>query len=143
MLRVKNRLDFSELHGIGVFTEQAIGKGEMVIRYHRDFDLIFTDEDMAGLPETMREAVEYYGYRLEREKMFIFNVDNERFLNHSDTPNLRSGRNVMFAARDIAVGEELTVDYRTFCDSCAEYGVENLFRVGRPFCEGDFLRENN
>lgn len=143
MLRVKTRLDFSDVHGLGVFAVEPIEKGQVVIRHHEDFDLVFTDDDIAKLPNPMREAIEYYGFRYEKEKLFVYNIDNERFLNHSDTPNVRSGRRIMLAARDIAVGEELTVDYRTFCDDCAAEGVEAIFRMGRAFMEGDTRREGN
>lgn len=140
MLKVKNRLDFSEVHGIGVYAVEPIRKGQLVIRYHREFDLVFYDHELEQLPVPMREAIEYYGIRNERGKLFVYTVDNERFLNHSDTPNLRSGRQVMFAARDIAPDEELTVDYRTFCDDCAADGVDEIFGLGPAFTEGDVRR---
>jgi SET domain-containing protein len=141
MLRVKNKLDFSELHGLGVFADEPIKKGQMVIRFHRDFDLVFRDDEMEKLPKAMRDAIEYYGFRNERLKVYTYNVDNERFMNHSEDPNLISGRQVVFALRDIAVGEELTMDYRTFCDECASDGVESIFRDGPAFFEQDEARE--
>ncbi|MBK1735241.1 hypothetical protein CKO15_08070 [Halorhodospira abdelmalekii] len=140
MLRVRTKLEFSELHGIGVFALEPIKKGQLVIRHHPDFDFVFYDADMEKLPVAMREAIEYYGYRYERGGFFIYNVDNERFLNHSESPNLRPGRRVMFAARDIEPDEELTVDYRTFCDDCAKEGIANIFRKGHAFTESDPLR---
>jgi SET domain-containing protein len=41
------------------------------------------------------------------------------FINHSKTPNMTEHEGDFFAARDIEVGEELTVDYET-------YGALNL-----------------
>lgn len=39
------------------------------------------------------------------------------YMNHSEQPNVGCDSTIMFAAmRDIAVGEELTVDYRQFSD---------------------------
>jgi SET domain-containing protein len=58
----------------------------------------------------------HYGYIDPRRNRFILCCDDYRFMNHSDTPNVQvdtgadpHGRD--FAARDIEVGEELTVDY--------------------------------
>jgi uncharacterized protein len=46
-------------------------------------------------------------------------MDDSRFINHSDTPNLRfdMSTKTMVALRDIDEGEELTLDYRTFDNS--------------------------
>ena len=141
MLQVKTKLGFSDLHGIGVFADEPIAKGRMVIRHHSDFDLKFTETEMLTLPAPMREAIEYYGTHHKKADCYFFYVDNERFLNHSAEPNLRSGTTVMFAARDIEAGEELTVDYRQFCDACIDEGVEHIFRQGPAFTEGDTIRE--
>jgi SET domain-containing protein len=58
-----------------------------------------------------------YGYIDPRLGRYILCCDDARFLNHSDTPNLRPDftldrHGVDVAACDIAPGEELTVDYQ-------------------------------
>ncbi|PKM07970.1 MAG: hypothetical protein CVV14_06225 [Gammaproteobacteria bacterium HGW-Gammaproteobacteria-4] len=44
----------------------------------------------------------------------VVNLDNARYMNHSDTPNLIEVDGCNYTARDIAEGEELTCDYRVF-----------------------------
>lgn len=141
MLIVKTKLKFSELHGLGVFADEPISRGRVVLRYNQYFDLFFSDEDIKKLPKPMVETLEYYGTRCNNPGGFYYFVDNERFLNHSDNPNLRIGRVVMTAARDVKAGEELTVDYRQFCADCASQGLNSIFRLGRRFTEDDPLRE--
>ena len=58
----------------------------------------------------------HYGYIDPRLHRFILCCDDARFINHHDTPNLRvdfeaDSHGVDIAARDIAAGEELTIDY--------------------------------
>ena len=55
------------------------------------------------------------------------------FLNHSCEPNVGVGGNVVFVAmRDIAAGEELTLDYAMFDD-----GPDQMTcRCGQPTCRG-------
>ena len=134
MLNVKTELRISPLHGLGVFAAEPIQKSQVVVRYHRDFDVQISPEQFASLPEAFQEAVEYYGYLDEESGYFGYNVDNGRFINHSDTPNLKLGRRVMKAARDIAVGEEITADYREFCDACRK-DLSKVFSTSRSFVD--------
>ena len=58
----------------------------------------------------------HYGYIDPRLNRYILGCDEVRFFNHSDTPNVvpdftRDRHGVDIAARDIAAGEELTVNY--------------------------------
>ncbi len=51
------------------------------------------------------------------------------YMNHADRPNVACGPGLRFAAaRAIAPGEELTVDYRTFSDHAETYAA--LWRAG-------------
>jgi len=114
----------SPLHGIGVFAIRDIPKGtkdlfsqgvgewiklsiaevEALPRHSRDLveNHCLFDEDYYYVPD--------YGFKL---------VDLVIYLNHSDTPNVVSiNEGEQFEAiRDIAIGEELLVDYGTIVDS--------------------------
>jgi uncharacterized protein len=134
MLTVKTELRISPLHGLGLFAAEPIKKSQLVVRYHASCDVRFTPGDFAMLPDAFKEAVEYYGY-LDRESgIYMYNVDNGRFINHSDTPNLKMGSRVMLAACDIAEGEEITANYREFCDACKE-DLDAVFSQSRSFVD--------
>ena len=55
---------------------------------------------------------------------FVYNgeITDEEYINHSETPNMLYHCGILFAKRPIAVGDELTVDYKYFLatnDVCA------------------------
>lgn len=109
----------SEIHGLGVFAGKPIAKGTAVWRFSPGFDLEAESAVLEALLAVQRERLMHYGYVDERLKKFVLCCDDARFLNHSDQPTLvqdlaEGGHGIDRAARDIAVGEELTVDYGTF-----------------------------
>lgn len=140
MLKVKTILKCSEIHGIGVFADEPIAKGRMVIRDDSDLDIFIPEKVLNKLPVPMKESIIYYGTYNKKKAYYSYCIDNEKFMNHSDNANIRSGRNVMFAVRDIKKGEELTVDYYEFCDDCIKDGLNETFKKGTAFVEGDQKR---
>ena len=116
MLLVKVRVDRSQIHGLGVFALEPIRKGSDVWRFTPGFDLDLDPAVIDVQPEPSRARLLHYGYIDPRTNRYILCCDDARFLNHSDEPNLVSDFSVDCygvdrAARDIAVNEELTVDY--------------------------------
>ena len=116
MLLVRTRLAPSAIHGLGVFAAEPIAKGAEVWRFTRGFDLDIDPELLEGQPPHVREWLRVYGYLDPHLARFILCCDDARFLNHSATPNLRPDfthdrYGVDVALRDIAAGDELTVDY--------------------------------
>lgn len=114
MLLVKTRLKRSSLHGLGVFAAEFIPRGAVVWKYVEGVDHRLSAEFVESLPDPARSAILHYcalwggGY--------VVSADNARFLNHSETPNLRtvSAPDIDIAIREIYEGEELTEDYREF-----------------------------
>jgi len=115
----------SPLHGIGVFAIKDIPKGTKNIFSKGVGDWIkVSKEEVDALPQHSKDLIENhclfdenfyfipdYGFKL---------VDLVIYLNHSETPNvisLNDGEEFE-AIRDIAIGEELLVDYGTIveCD---------------------------
>jgi SET domain-containing protein len=116
MLLVRTRLAPSAIHGLGVFAAEPIARGAEVWRFTPGFDLDLEPQALEALPEHAREWLLVYGYLDPRLKRFILCCDDARYLNHSAAPNLRPDfarepHGVDLALRDIAAGEELTVDY--------------------------------
>jgi len=44
------------------------------------------------------------------------NLDDTRFINHSENPNIETAGDADVALSDIEKGEEILIDYRTFYD---------------------------
>jgi SET domain-containing protein len=122
MLLVPTRLAPSRIHGLGVFALAPIAKGKPVWRFAKGLDMEFSPDIVNGLPEHVRTFFSHYGYLDRNVKRIILCFDDARFVNHSDKPNVASdytqdpyGLDV--ALRDIAAGEEITMDYAGFEDS--------------------------
>ncbi|MEZ5417102.1 MAG: SET domain-containing protein [Vicinamibacterales bacterium] len=119
MLLVRVSVRPSAIHGLGVFADEPIAKGTAVWTFTPGFDLEMDPAEIAALPDVQRDRLRHYGYVDERLGRFVLCCDDARFLNHAASPVLvqdlsSGGHGVDRAARDIIVGEELTVDYRTF-----------------------------
>lgn len=116
MLLVPVRVDRSEIHGFGVFATEGIAAGTPVWQFTAGFDLDLDPGVLENLPAHFRGRLLHYGYIDPRLNRYILCCDDARFLNHSDHPNLRSEfttdrYGIDVAVRDIAAGDELTVDY--------------------------------
>jgi uncharacterized protein len=132
MLLVKTEVKNSLIAGMGLFAGQDIKKGEVVWQYTPDTCNILTKDQFQTLLDsfhkTEKQLIEYfltYTYYQDVLKGLIFCLDNGRYVNHSDQPNL-SGPSDMssevswqysIALRDIAKGEELFENYGTY-DTC-------------------------
>jgi len=116
MMLVPVRVGPSGIHGLGVFAVERIAQGMPVWRFTPGFDLDLDPALLAAQPAHFRNVMLHYGYVDPVLNRFILCCDDGRFINHSDSPNLRTDRSadrhgIDVAARDIAAGEELTIDY--------------------------------
>ena len=128
MLLVPTRIASSTIHGIGVFAVAPIAAGTPVWRFAKGFDMEFGPEVLDGLPEHVRTFFSHYGYLDRNVKRIILCFDDARFVNHSDAPNVatdyaRDAYGLDVALRDIAAGEEITMDYAGF-EERATRGME-------------------
>lgn len=118
----------SPIDGIGVFALRVIPKGcrDMFSKPNVDDKWhLLTWEEVESLPSHARILVENYCLFDEQhyhvpERGFKA-LDLSLFLNHSDTPNVKSvdDGNYFEALRDIAEGEELFIDYGTIVEDRA------------------------
>ena len=130
MLLVSTYVAASEIEGVGVFAAAPIPKGALIWRLNPDFDRLVPADSYPGLPDTMKELIDRYAYPSpDKPGYLVYEVDNGRFMNHSDAPNTDfSEYGGGFATRDIAVGEELTCDYSQFYDG---FELQPAFGAGK------------
>ena len=122
MLLVPTRLAPSKIHGFGVFAAGPIAEGTPVWRFAKGLDMEFSPDIIQTLPQHVGEFFAHCGYLDRNTGRIILCFDDARFVNHSDTPNVATdyaqdpyGLDV--ALRDIAAGEEITMDYAGFEES--------------------------
>ncbi len=119
MLFVQTRVLASPIHGLGLFATEPIAKGTVIWKFDPLLDIKLTPEEVARLPLLGRKFVETYSYVEFDTLAYVLCGDDARFMNHSETPSCSDrydgpDGDVTSAARDIAAGEELTCDYRSF-----------------------------
>lgn len=115
--------------GYGVTATAPIPRG--TITWVRDpLDQRFAPPSVARMAELLRAALERYCYR-ELDGAYVLCWDHARFNNHSCQPSCRTVGDFDIAVRDIAAGEELTIEYATI-------NVLQTFdcRCGAPACRG-------
>jgi SET domain-containing protein len=68
------------------------------------------------LPKVAKDCIKHYAYYDRILKAYVLPSDDSRFFNHSKKPNLFSSEESDYdiANRNIAKGEEITIDYSTF-----------------------------
>ncbi len=122
MLLVNTTVKPSQLGGLGLFATHTIFKGTVTWRFTPKFDIEFVFDEVRDLPKPIQEFLATYAYYHKGKQRYILVTDNDRFINHSDHPNIGIGEDTPdeegfeYALRDIKDGEELTVDYRSFDD---------------------------
>lgn len=121
----------SPIHGTGLFAKQAISTGEIVAVKGGH---VLTGAQWADLEPALGPA----DIQLA-ENLFIAPVTQTQrdgsmlYTNHSCDPNLAiQGQIVLVAMRDVAPGEELTIDWATTDDGDHEMQC----RCGSPRCRG-------
>lgn len=116
MLLVPVRVGRSAIHGPGIFAVDPIAAETPVWRFSPPFEVQLDRQLLDEQPPHFHQIMLHDGYIDSRLNRFILRCDDYRSLNHSETPNIRidrraDPRGIDIAVRDIAVGEELTVDY--------------------------------
>ena len=130
MMLVPTYVAPSSIEGIGVFAAQKIPAGTLIWELRPGLDRLIKRDEVANLPPALQEFVERYSYPYPHDPdQLIVEIDNGRFMNHSDQPNtVFSDPDAGYTLRDIQPGEELTCNYSEF-----DPGFEML--PGRRFVE--------
>lgn len=124
MLLIKTVVKPSKLGGNGLFADQFIPAGTKVFEYNHLTEIAY--KQTALYPPQFHEFLATYGYAVQ-DLGIVINIDDARFMNHSDSPNLNEVDGCNYSNVDIQIGDELTVNYRGF-----DHGLS--------LC-GSFLRE--
>lgn len=119
MLTVKTYLDKSAIDGLGVFAGQDVKKGDRIWTFVHGFDMALPSTDVDAFPDAAREYIKKYAF--QEKGIVIFTGDNDRYTNHSFTPNTYMAESGdIIAKADIRQGEEITSDYREFDEKWRE-----------------------
>ncbi len=114
MLLVPTYVAPSTIEGVSVFAEAPIAAGTRIWRLDPELDRLIPRDAVATLDPLFQRFVERYSYPYPHvPNLLIVELDNGRFMNHSDTPNTRfDDPDAGYTLRDIEAGEELTIDYQ-------------------------------
>jgi D-alanine-D-alanine ligase len=138
------RVGYTEQRGWGIFAQQSLAAGQRAMRQeetaHR---LISRAHAERHWSEEEREGLYRYGYQLS-DDLFAFWSENPNEwapINHSCDPSCWFDGLDVVARRDIACGEELTLDYATlYAFSMPEFPCQCQSRSCRKVVRGsDFL----
>ena len=119
MIKIGTTLRPSAIEGVGVFNSQSLEEGEVFASFHPLIDLCIEIENVMNEHQSAKDFI--WRYAAFQRGMLFLSIDNTRFLNHSDTPNLsyiyKSEQDWSYVARSpIPQGRELTIDYRQIDD---------------------------
>ena len=112
----------STIFGKGLFATEKVPIGKIICFFPLGADLITEEPFLKAVAENeqplVRTGTRYVG------RYYTHGNESEpyTYINHSFTPNLLCHCGVVMAHREIAQGEELTLDYRTLIDD-SDIGV--------------------
>lgn len=118
MIHIKYALKTSDLHGIGLFTDEPLKKGQLVYTASPDLDLNITQEQFDSLDQKEKDEILWWGFFDEPSQKWHVDFDVSKFINHAKDATVTQDDShddaYLVAARDIAVGEEITQNYLEF-----------------------------
>lgn len=118
MIHIKYKLDRSDKHGIGLFTDEDLKAGQLIYTASPILDLNITQAQFDSLNEIEKNEVRWWGFKIEDEDVWHVDFDVSKFINHSDEPTVTQDKNYkdayLITTRDLRKGEELTQNYLEF-----------------------------
>ncbi|MCP5432366.1 MAG: SET domain-containing protein-lysine N-methyltransferase [Alphaproteobacteria bacterium] len=116
MMLVPTYVAKSGIEGVGIFAAAPIAKGAPIWQFDAEFDRVLPKAALDAYPDHVRDFITRYSYRHhDDESLIVLEMDNGRFMNHSEAPNTDfTPQTVAYALRDIAPGEEITCNYCEF-----------------------------
>lgn len=118
MIHIEYKLDKSENHGIGLFANMDLTKGQLIYTASPLLDLNITEEQFNSLDEKEKTEVRWWGFHIPDQHLWHVDFDVSKFITHSNKPTVTQDSAYkdayLVAARDIAKSEELTQNYLEF-----------------------------
>ncbi|HEY5157997.1 MAG TPA: SET domain-containing protein-lysine N-methyltransferase [Anaerolineales bacterium] len=115
MFVVRTNLRPGRIHGIGVFAEKPIKKGQLVWKFDTRLDLRIPVAELPFLPADAQEHIRIRACAemVTGQRVMTLCGDNSQYVNHSSHPNLLDSEDGLqkLAAWDIAAGGERTCNY--------------------------------
>jgi len=104
----------SQIHGVGLIAREFIAEGTRIWELNPKFDVILCPSDLESLSEAAKNQLLFYCYFDFERQLYILSSDDERFTNHSDSPNTvdHDQEVATIAIVDIYPGDEITWNYR-------------------------------
>lgn len=111
MLRINARKGPSRIHGFGLIAQEFIPAGSVIWEFVDGFDLRISPGQLASFSAATRLQVLQYAYRDPESRCYFLSSDDDRFTNHSASPNTVTFEHRTIAVSDIFAGEEITANY--------------------------------
>ena len=118
MIHIKYKLDKSEKHGVGLFSDENLKAGQLVYTASPVLDVDITQDQFDSLNDAEKREIEWWGFFDEPSQKWHVDFDVTKFINHSYNPTVTQDSEheeaYLMTTRDIKVGEELTQNYLEF-----------------------------
>ena len=116
MLLIPTYVAPSPVEGVGLFAAEDIPAGTLIWKLDPALDRLIRRSDVANQPESVRQFIERYAYPYPHDTDYlVVELDNGRFMNHSNQPNTRfDDPDAGFTRSKIAADEELFCNYAEF-----------------------------
>lgn len=118
MIHITYTLGKSDKHGIGLFANQDIQKGQVIYTASPLLDMNITQEQFDSLDEREKQEILWWGFFDEPSQKWHVDFDVSKFINHSYEATLTQDTEYdeayLVATRDVKAGEELTHNYLEF-----------------------------
>ena len=88
MILIKYKLDKSAHHGIGLFTDENLAKGQIVYVASLLLDTNISEEIFDSLDEREKSEIKYWGFKIEEDNVWHVDFDVSKFINHSFSPTV-------------------------------------------------------
>jgi SET domain-containing protein len=130
MIQVKTYIDKSPIHGIGLFANEPIAAGTLIWRFTEGVDRWVEYHTIKDLMPHELDFIDNAATYDDETDSYCLVGDNIRFMNHSNEANCGETDDTsdtdleLFALRDIAKGEELTLDYGSLEEDSDDFSDE-------------------
>ena len=113
MLVIKTTLKESKGKGIGHFASENIKKDAVVSVDNPMFYKIISYYEYNQMPALQKEFIKKHATEYPDDKIFFLDLDDTRFINHSNKPNIEWSKTTPYAVaiKDIKKGDEILCDY--------------------------------